>query len=140
MEVHPVVQDLETRFLTRLEGYAEPLRSDFPNIKVEVWSWSVGSLTDFQGHNLGIDCTMPDVPLNRPNNIALIIEVMHLTTEPRLCDAIVCWGHPSGAVEAALIRDGALPYNESTISIVEERLDELVAALREALRRGIPSD
>ena len=140
MENHPVVQDIETKFLQRLEDLAESIREEFPTVEVEVWSSSTGSLTDWQGHDMGIDCSILDVPLDRPNNVSLIIGVMHLMTEPKLCDAGVCWGHPSGAVEAELFDGDQMPYNESTVAVVQERLDELVAALRAALRRGKPSN
>ena len=138
MEKHPVVQDLESRFLQRLADHAESIRREFPDVKVELWSSSNGSLTDYQGHDIGIDCLIAGVPLDRPDNVALIIEVMHLATEPKLCDAVVCWGHPSGITEAELFDGDSVPYNESTITVVEDRLDELVAALRAALNRGRP--
>ncbi len=140
MAKHQIVQDLESRFLKRLNDHAEAIRGEFPNVEAEVWSSPVGSLTDYLGHDIGIECSIADVPLNRPNNVALIIGVMHLTTEPKLCDASVGWGHPSGAVEAELPGLDEAPYNKTTVAIIEERLDELVAALRAALRRGMPSD
>ena len=135
MAKHPIVQDLEARFRQRLEEQAKAIRGEFPGLEVEVWSW--GTPTGW--HNIGIDCSIADTPLDRPNNVSLIIEITDLMTEPKLCDAMVVWGHPSGTIEAELF-DERLPYNESTIAIVDERLDELVAALREALRRGAPSD
>ena len=140
MEKHPVVQDLESRFHQRLEDQAKAIRRSFPDVKTEVWSSSTESAADYQGHDIGIDCVIAGVPDNRPNCVALIIEVMHLTTEPKLCGAAVVWGHPSGAVEADLLDRGLVPYSEASIAIVEESLDDLTAALRKALRRGKPSD
>ncbi len=140
MEKHPVVQDLETRFRQQLEDYAKAIRREFPNVEVEMWSSPVGSLTDYQGHDIGINCSIADVPTDRPNNVALIIEVMHLTTEPKFSGAAVVWGHPSGTVEAALLDRDLVPYSEASITIVEKGLDDLAAALRKAMRRGAPSD
>lgn len=136
MDNHPVVQNLESRFRQRLEVHAKTVRGEFPGVEVEVWSW--GTPADW--HNIGIDCLIADVPLDRPNNVALIIEVMDLATEPKLCDAMVIWGHPSGTVEADLLDRDHMPYSEASIAIVEEGLDDLVAALRAPLRRGAPSD
>jgi len=140
MEKHPVVQDLETRFLPRLEGHAEAVRRDFPNVDIGVYCWSVGSLTDHEGHDIGIDCLIAGVPNDRPDNVALTIEVMHLTTEPKIFGADVVWGHPSGTIEAELFDSDPVPYSEANIAAVEEGLDDLVAALREALKRGRPHD
>ena len=140
MDKHPVVQDLEQRFCRRLGEHAKAIRDEFPSVKAEVWSWSTGSLTDWQGHDIGIDCQIADVPDDRPDNVALTISVMHLTTEPKFFGANVVWGHPSGTVEGELPGLDEAPYNETTVEIIDERLDELVAALRKALRRGKPSD
>lgn len=135
-----IVYDLESRFRQRLEAHAEAIRKEFPDVEANIWSGAVGSRTDYQGHDIGIDCGIGGVSNNQPNNVALIIGVMHLTTEPVICEAEVVWGHPSGRVEIDLLGDTDVPYADMQIAVVEDRLDELVAALRGALRRGKPAD
>ncbi|MGH7852712.1 MAG: hypothetical protein ACREP3_04685, partial [Candidatus Binatia bacterium] len=66
----------------------------FPEVKANVHSDSVGSLTEYQGHQIVIDCLLKDTPDDQPDNVALSVNFRHLTTNPKI-DADVCWGHPS---------------------------------------------
>jgi hypothetical protein len=53
--------------------------------------------------------------------------------------ADVVWGYPSGQIEAELLP----PQGELTLEHIEEvaeRLPELFAALRQAIRRGCPPE
>jgi hypothetical protein len=65
---------------------------------------SVGSLTPYPGRIIGIDCLLAHAPEDHPDNVALGVDVQHLTTVP-LIDADVCWGHPSGHAEAQFSYD-----------------------------------
>jgi hypothetical protein len=134
-----VVIDLEQRFLERLNTAAAELQRQLPHVTAHVWSSPTGSKTEYQGHDVGIDCLLKDIPAERPDNIALIIGVRHLTTTPELCDAEVCWGHPCGTVEASLIEE-VVPYSEENIIRIQEGLPKLLAALAQALRKGMPSN
>src|SRR5262249_26648601 len=99
-----VVEELEKRLLPGIRKVGEQITEEFPRVKATVWSSPVGSEADCQGHDLGIDCLLTDAGLDQTDNIALIIGVGCLTTTP-LIDADVCWGHPSGWVEAELFPD-----------------------------------
>jgi hypothetical protein len=98
----------------------------------------VGSLTNYQGHDLGIDCLLTDATPDQADNVALSVEVRHLTTTP-LMDAAVCWGHPSGHVEAELFPD-PVPMSSETLDKLEAHLPILYDAVELALKRGRPPD
>ena len=128
----------EDCFLPQLEAAAWELKDEFPGVLIRVYGSSSGSRTDLQGHDLSIDCLLPDVPADRPDNVALGISLKHLSTTPLVASADVCWGHPSGRLEAELdIRD--VPYGGAAVDTIEQGLPGLLAALRAALKRGAPS-
>jgi hypothetical protein len=60
MEPVNVVETLERRLLPRLEEAAAELRRRHPSLRIDTWSWSVGSSMGYQGHDVGIDCLDPD--------------------------------------------------------------------------------
>ncbi len=133
------VHRIEGRFLPVLEATAEDIRRAFPQVRTSTWSSPTGTLTDYQGHDLGIDCKLPDRPNDKVDNVALFIGVRQLTTTPALSEALVCWGHPSGTIEADLLVEG-LPFSEETLLHIEAGLPKLFEALRRALERGKPID
>src|SRR5436309_1898920 len=98
-DVTNVVHELEQRFLPGLQKVAAEISAQFPRVKATTWSSPVGSLTDYQGHDLGIDCFLTDANSDESDNLVLSIGVRHLTTTP-LIDASVCWGCPSCHTEA----------------------------------------
>jgi hypothetical protein len=75
----------------------------------------------------------------QPDHVALEIVVKHLTTEPEIDAADVCWGHPSGFVENALGVAGHR-YDGASLRAIELGIPTLLAALRRALERGNPPD
>jgi hypothetical protein len=131
-----VVQDAEQRFFPSLHALAAEINERFQNVRATVWSYPVGSLTEFQGHSLGVDCVITDARSDQPDNIALEIGFRRLTTSPYL-DAGVCWGHPSGYSEADAFPD-PVALTEDGLATVEAALPHLAAALVEALVRGQP--
>ncbi len=134
-----IVEEIESRFLPRFKEAVAALEAEFPHVKLNTWSGPVGSLTEYQGHNMGIDCLLPDAPEDQPDNIALSIGMMHLTTTPKLCNADVCWGAPNAVLEMDLLKE-PVPYSPAAVRSVDEQLPELIEALRVALRRGHPLD
>src|SRR5216683_445363 len=105
VDVTNVVQELENRFLPGLQKVAEEISKQFPRVRATVWSSPVGSLTHYQGHDLGIACLLSDARPDQTDNVALIIGVRHLTTTPLIDKAAVGWGAPSAHVEAELFPD-----------------------------------
>jgi hypothetical protein len=133
--------DIERRFLPQLELLAADLRASFPHWQIHVSSHPTGRLTPFQGHDLSIECLNPRAS-GEPDNVALTIALCHLDRNPKLM-ADVCWGHPSGHVEASLHHDWTTSSdwpavtNES-IDALDRALPRLFDALRTALDRERP--
>ncbi len=139
MSDHSIVQELERRFLPSLHKMAEEISREFPSVKVNVWSHSIGSRTNYQGHNIGIECLFSNANLDQVDNVALSIDVKHLTTVPEIVSADVCWGHPSGYIEAELLQV-PVAFDEDVLGKLEDGLQELYSALRTAIERGQPLD
>lgn len=59
-------------------------------MKVNLYSNAVGSKTDWQGHDWGIDCYFPNASEQTQDNTYLSVEAGHLTTMPIL-NASVGW-------------------------------------------------
>ena len=80
---------LEGRFLPPLNEAHAVVSSEYPAYNFKVWSSGVGSKTEYQGHNLGLECFLPDATDDEADNFALLIGAMYLTTEPMICEAPV---------------------------------------------------
>lgn len=117
-----------------LEDMAARLRQQFPRVKANAYSGSVGSRTSYQGHDYGVDCFIPDTPEEDTDNIALEIDTGYLTTAPRI-NAYVGWGHPNGELEASVFQDSQ-PLTEKTVGQVLAELPRLYQALQAALARS----
>ena len=133
-----LVSKLEHELLPKFTDWADRLRAECPDVTANVFSHSVGSLTPYQGHIIGIDCLLTDAPDDRPDNVALGVDVQHLTTVP-LIDADVCWGHPSGHVEAEFSFEPQEVSGEVLNDLYAD-LPRLYDALLTAAKRGKPPD
>jgi hypothetical protein len=131
---------LEQRFLPTFRKMAAEISGGFPRVHTNVWSYPVGALTDYQGHGLGLECSIPTNLADPADQVqmafvALMINLKHLSSQPEIDSALVSWG--SGQVEAKL----TLPtgdINEDRLVEVENGLPELFAALKSAVGRGQP--
>ena len=132
-----VVQELESRFLPSLDRMAKELERLFPDVKTNIWSWSVGTLTEYDGHNMGVESLLPLDNPNQPDNIALSISVKHITTEPRIDGVDVCWGH--GYIEAEIFPN-EVAFTHDILNKIEDYLPKLFDAMKIAIRRGHPPD
>jgi len=137
-ETEPVAE-LEGRILPLLRTVAIDLRREFPNTNVGVESHPVGRLTSLQGHIVAITVMLsaPDQRPDQPDHVDLVVGLRHLSSAPELDTADVCWGHPSGHTECDLL-SGPMPVDEAVWQLVESGLPRLIAALRDAIRRGQP--
>ena len=125
---------LEGRFLPLLEEACAAISLEYPAYKFNVWSSAVGSMTDYQGHNLGLECLLPDATDDEADNFALLIGAMHLTTEPMICEACVEWsqgGHPDIRIE---LLSEPLPFSSEAIDQIVLQLPELLLVFRKALQ------
>jgi hypothetical protein len=136
MSAPDIVERLETRIRPLLEEGVRELRTGFPGISFLCASYPVGTKTTFQGHGFSLECLLPAVG-EAPDTIALEIIVRGLTTEPRYDAVDVCWGSPSGAIEASLGLDEAA-VDDTSLTMLERGIPQLLTALRRALERGTP--
>ena len=61
--------------------------------------------------------------------------LLHLTTDPKLCDATVCWGAGAGeGCHGAALFDSPIPYSPDALDQIEAGLALLYEALSAALR------
>jgi hypothetical protein len=139
--MHPLVTRIEELFLPELQRLASEMQQLHPALQFNVWHDSAGSLTDYQGYALGVECAFPRVAPN-VSDVAFSVDLCHLTSTPKLM-ADVAWGHPSGHSEAAF-REGWRSSNEwpeATEEVVEElrkQFPNLVRAFQSAVERGAP--
>jgi hypothetical protein len=127
-----IVAELEQRIMPRLEAAATTLRERYPNLAISTYSSPTGALTDYQGHDIGIDCVNPAALENEPNNVTLTIGVKRLTTQPLLCDANVGWG-AGGPVSGLDILPEPIPWSDQILQNVEDQLFDLIQSLSDEL-------
>ena len=132
------VSELRSKILPVLRSWAQRLKTDYPAIVVNVYDYSIGELTDYQGHAIGIDCVLERVPPGQADNVALEISLKHLHKAPTIESADVVWGHPSGGVEASILSAPVDFSMERLVSLVEQ-LPDLLIGLQRAIRRGHPA-
>ncbi len=134
--------ELEDRFLPIFQKMATELSGEFPRVHTNVWSYPVGALTDYQGHGLGVECSIPSNPVDpaeqvQLENVALMINLKHLSTLPEVDSVTVSWG--SGQVEARLVYESA-EIGESLLVEIENGLPKLFDVLKSAVGRGHPAE
>jgi hypothetical protein len=134
-----VIQTLVERFFGRFEEFAARLESDFAQIHAKAYSGPVGSLTAYQGYHVCLDCFFPDASPQDSDNVAINICVMHLTTEPMLCEASVGSGAPNAYSELDLLEE-PVPLSAEAIAAIEAGLPKLFEALRIAVARRSPPE
>ncbi|WP_147448601.1 hypothetical protein [Corallococcus terminator] len=139
------VSTLRLRAKPLLEACAEQLRRSHPDVEVTVWDSSTGSLTRYQGHDIGIDCELKHALPDGTSGIALCLGLAHLDRAPILADASVTWGTPSSHAELELIplperfkEHTPLAFTDENFEGLMARLPELLDALKKALARGHP--
>jgi len=128
-----VVAELENTFLPLLLEAKVVAESAYPQFKFNVGSSSVGGKTEYQGHNVWLECTFPDAADHEADSVALLVGVKHITTQPKLCDASVEWGnghHPKVSLE--LLEEPTL-FTEQALQQTAARLPELLQVFRRAL-------
>jgi len=142
---HPLVKKLEKRLLPEFQKIADRINQTVPNVSARAYSSSIGSLTEFQGHSFFIDCLLSDASYDETDNVALGVELCHLTTIPRI-SADVCWGHPSGHSVADFpdywigSSNDWLIVSDEVLKDLYKYLPRLYEALFTALKRRKPGD
>lgn len=141
---HPLVIKLGQKLLPEFDEIAEKIRRAFERVNVNVSGTTVGSLTQYEGYSYFIDCIIEDASSDEPDNIALCVNLGHLTTRPRI-DGVVCWGHPSGYAEASFRNySGSFPdknsilVSDKILAELYQDLPRLYEALFDSLERRKP--
>ena len=79
--MHLLIAQTEELFLPELRRLASEMRQLQPTLRFNVWHDPVGSLTDYQGYALGVECVFPKVAQN-VSDVALSVDLCHLTSTP----------------------------------------------------------
>ncbi|MBR0755822.1 hypothetical protein JQ604_26930 [Bradyrhizobium jicamae] len=132
------VSQMRASLLPILQVWEQELRRDFPDVTTNMYDHSVGALTDWNGHVVGIDCLLKQAAPTSPDNLALEVSLRHLHKAPSLDSADVVWGHPSGYVEASVL-PAYVAFSSDHLAELVKRLPELFTALKQAIRQGRPS-
>jgi hypothetical protein len=134
------LKQLEDRFLPVFRKMAMEISAEFPRVHTNVWSYPVGALTDFQGHGLGVECSIPINPADsteqvQMQNVALMINLKHLSSKPEIDSVMVSWG--SGQVEERLVPEAG-EIDEKKLLGIENDLPKLFKVLKTAVGKGKP--
>ena len=140
--MHPLVEQIERLLLPQMRGVASEMRNIYSNLQFNLWNAPEGTLTEWQGYSLGIECVFPRDAEKLSNNVSLGIDLCHLTSVPKLA-ADVVWGHPSGDVEASFPEGRASMHQwpEATPETFEElrkALPKFIQAFENAVQRARP--
>jgi hypothetical protein len=127
------VGELERRFIPLLEGTGERLAGRFPDCRFSVYSSPFGPATS-RGHDVGLECVMPDAPPDRADNVALSIGLIHLSSEPKIGDAGVTWGGDGSRpdVDLVLIHE-PIPFSSAALADLERKFSILAAVFEQAV-------
>lgn len=132
------VSQLRASLLPILRAWEQELRTEYPDVTTNVYDLPVGALTDWQGHDIGIDCVFKNAPpAEWPDNLALSVSLKPLHKTPSIDSADVVWGHPSGYIEASVL-PASVEFSPDRFLELIKRLPELFIALKQAIRRGRP--
>jgi hypothetical protein len=135
-----IEKELENRFTPMFRKMAAQIVAEFPKVHTNVWSYPIGAMTDYRGHGLGIECSIPTNITDPADQVqmefvALMINLKHLATEPKIDTVVVSWG--SGQVEAKLSPE-SVAINEENLAEIEKHLPEMFEVLLSAVKRGHP--
>ncbi|HEY1246463.1 MAG TPA: hypothetical protein VGF29_16685 [Hyphomicrobiaceae bacterium] len=117
------------RILPVLQGWAGRLQAEFPHI--------TATASDLGSHGLALACVLPDVAPDLPNVVTLRVSLGNSGEALVVHSAAVVWGPPSAHIEAEL-QPSHGELTPERLEAFAERLPELFAALRQAIRRGRP--
>lgn len=129
------VSQLRASLLPILQIWQQELRREYPNVMTNICDCSVGDLTDWNGHNIGVDCLFKKSAEDSPDNLALLVSLKHVNKAPSIVSADVVWGH--GYVEASVLPK-CVEFSPDHLAELIERLPELFTVLKRAIRRGSP--
>ena len=138
---HPAwLRDFETRLRVELEPLADRLRSSFRNDKFVVDANPWGQATGADGYIIALSCLLSGVADDVADNVALEISFRSVSTAPTAI-ADVCWGHPSGFIEAEWCPGvDAVKFDDAAQNDFFMFLPTLKVAFEESVRRRKPHE
>jgi hypothetical protein len=131
------VSQLRAGLLPILQVWEQKLRREYPDVTTKIYDCPIGQRTDWQGHDIGIECLFKNTAPEWPDNLAMSVSLKHLRKTPSIDSADVVWGHPGGYVEASLL-SASIEFSSDRLAELIERLPELFTALKQAIQRGRP--
>jgi hypothetical protein len=126
---------LRASLLPVLQVWEHELGTEFAHVSIKIFDCSVGARTDWNGHNIGIECMFKEAAGNLPDLLALEISLKHVQKAPSIVSAEVVWGHPSGYIEASVL-PASVAFSLENLAELIKRLPALFSALKLAVRRG----
>lgn len=140
--MNPLVKKLDEKLLPEFKKVAVKIREEIPNVSVSIASNSFGS-DEFLGHCYSISGILNQSLAFETDLVDLCVEISNLSTIPKIA-AYVCWGHPSGFVEAEFpdfvegSQNNSLIVSDEVLKDLYKNLPRLYEALFEALKRRKP--
>lgn len=113
-----VAKEIEKCFLPLCQSIVDRLSKIYPQYDFTTWSSSTGSLTEYQGYDVGVECVFPQAKDNQANCVAITIGVKHLKSIPVICEASVGWG-------AGCDPDVGMEVIDEPIHATKEAIDNL---------------
>ncbi|HWA28608.1 MAG TPA: hypothetical protein VG734_23365 [Lacunisphaera sp.] len=136
MNIPSWLKDLEERLRLTLASSVRDIAAVTPGIKVGIFSSTWGRATGANGYIVYLSCGWPETDRKEVDEVALEISFSHVDSAPTF-SADVCWGHPSGYVEAEFSAVHT-PLSAQAIERLFSDLPRLVSALQAAVERGHP--
>src|SRR5271169_2415575 len=101
--MHPLVEQAEALFGSDMERLASDMQKRFPEFRFNLWRGPVGSLTEYQGYDIGVECVFQTIGPHDSVSVSLSVELCHLTSTPKVM-ATVNWD-PASAHPGKQFRD-----------------------------------
>ena len=95
------MSQFRANLLPILQAWEQELRTEYPDVMMKIYDCPVGALTSWNGHDIGIECTLKNAAPEWPDNLALSVSLKHLHDTPSIDSADVVWGHPRGPLKRA---------------------------------------
>ena len=129
-----VAAELEHKLLPLLQEEGRSASVSYPHFELSTGSCAVGGNTSYQGHQVWLECAFPDAKAEEADHVSVVVRAMHISTEPKLSEASVAWGHGQHPLlEAELLAQPRALTHES-LGELAGRLPELFAVFRSALQ------